>query len=428
MLAFEAQQYVPFPLSEVALTHEVLSGGNPSEMAEVLLCAVRRSLSDRYRATFSGAGLELKQLGINAFGLWALGASAFVEERAGITLLVDIGAATTDLAILAQEKPLFLRSLPFGGEALTGAIQSDLGETRDGAESLKQARGLALLQEADMPQTRRWLERLVGEIKRSLLAFATERGAAAEDACLCGGGASLDGLPRYLSDALDLPVTLLAAGNILTAGDPLAPRFATAAGMAMVALEKRFPAIDYVATPKSGAVKSRFPVPYRSWIVAVVLAGLVGTFLFSGFLQERMVISQQLQSVNRLVKTHASTVEKLRSRKEELQSQVEALEAGLRKQTPWLEVFKEINDRFPKGLWLEEVSMERSKPITLRGLATEDGAVSDLLVALGNSPRLSEVRLSYLTRTQEAGKIRYRFLVNCSFGQTPPVKRFVKTP
>jgi len=196
----------------------------------------------------------------------------------------------------------------------------------------------------------------------------------------------------------------------------------------MVALEKRFPAIDYVATPKSGAVKSRFPVPYRSWIVAVVLAGLVGTFLFSGFLQERMVISQQLQSVNRLVKTHASTVEKLRSRKEELQSQVEALEAGLRKQTPWLEVFKEINDRFPKGLWLEEVSMERSKPITLRGLATEDGAVSDLLVALGNSPRLSEVRLSYLTRTQEAGKIRYRFLVNCSFGQTPPVKRFVKTP
>ncbi|MCC6442567.1 MAG: type IV pilus assembly protein PilM [Armatimonadetes bacterium] len=431
MLSFEAQQYVPFPLSEVLLAHEVLFEGDAFSMAEVLLVAARKTLVENYHILFAEAGLELKGLGVNALGLWALGARfTRKNQHDEVKLIIDIGAASTDLVVLTGKQPLFLRSLSFGSEALTVAIREDRGLSSEEAESLKLSGGLSFRNDEAMPQANRWLARLAGEIRRSLLSFATERNLSVETAYLCGGGAGLEGLPRCLCEMLDMQVLFLATRQTQVEGIPSDPRLTTAAGIAVRAVEDDWPSINFAHGKAAGRneAEKRFPAPFR-WAAALILiAVLSAAFLLSGQVEERMQISKQIESARKTAQVQSQAVGNLRTRQGTLQSRVRVLGASTRTQTPWLDVVKEINDRFPPNLWLEEIALERGKPITLRGLSPEDGAVSNLLSALGNSPRLSDVRLSYLSRSQSSGKFQYRFLVNCLWGKPPPIQRFVQEP
>ena len=112
--AFEAQQNVPFPIDEVVWDYQLVGGGT-EEQIQVVLVAIKADLLEGINAAVESAGLEPLLVDVATMALY----NAFrynYSELSGCSLLVDIGARTTNLLFIEPGK-IFSRSIPIGGNA-----------------------------------------------------------------------------------------------------------------------------------------------------------------------------------------------------------------------------------------------------------------------------------------------------------------------
>lgn len=104
-LKIEADQYIPYPLEEVAIDFEVqgLSARNP-ERVDVLLAACRKENVEVREAALALAGLTAKVVDVEAYALersYALLSSQLGADTDQLTVaVVDIGATMTTLSVL----------------------------------------------------------------------------------------------------------------------------------------------------------------------------------------------------------------------------------------------------------------------------------------------------------------------------------------
>src|SRR5437764_6461773 len=122
IIAFEAQQNVPFPIDEVVWDYQLVGGGS-DEQLQVVLVAIKSDLLEGMNAAVEAAGLRPDIIGVATMGLY----NAFRYNYSEVTdpsLLVDIGARTTNL-LFAQPGKIFSRSVPIGGTSVTAASQRE---------------------------------------------------------------------------------------------------------------------------------------------------------------------------------------------------------------------------------------------------------------------------------------------------------------
>jgi len=241
-MKFEAEQYVPIPLDQVQLEQVVLKvppKGAESAKMEVLLVAAQQKAIQRLEKIMELAGLT--PLAAETELLAILRSISFQLEDGGV--IIDIGQNSTDLAIVLDKSLKQVNTIGSGGEALTRVIASSLSLPLPQAEQYKRAYGLDSSQlEGKVAQViREPLNAIVTQIQRSL-AFTRQKypDYPLKKAVLTGGSALMPGLSTYLADQLGLEILL---------GDPffafvrnqrfpealaqVAPRFATAVGLAM---------------------------------------------------------------------------------------------------------------------------------------------------------------------------------------------------
>src|SRR3989442_14435427 len=128
IIAFEAQQNVPFPIDEVVWDYQLVGGGL-GEQIQVVIVAIKRDLLDGINNAVEETGLRAQVVGIASMGLY----NAFCynyTDLSGCSLLVDIGARTTNILFIESGR-IFSRSLPIGGTAITAAIAREFGESLD---------------------------------------------------------------------------------------------------------------------------------------------------------------------------------------------------------------------------------------------------------------------------------------------------------
>lgn len=244
-MRWEAEQYIPVPLSDVSMDFNVLDGVELKKGTggmDVLLIAAPKVLIDKYIRVLREAKLEV--VGIETETL-AVSRSLVGEDPAvPATMVVNIGAATTDIAVVARGSVRFTRSIATGGEALARAISQSLGFDIEQAEEYKKTYGLdeSKLEGKVMKAIKPIFDVVVEEIKRSIAFYNThKKGEGIKRLVLCGGTASLPGIMVYLAASLDLEVQL---GNpwrgIETPPkfpkkelEEVAPSFAVAVGLAL---------------------------------------------------------------------------------------------------------------------------------------------------------------------------------------------------
>lgn len=123
-LKIEADQYIPYPLEEVAIDFEVqgLSARNP-ERVDVLLAACRKENVEVREAALALAGLTAKVVDVEAYALersYALLSSQLGADTDQLTVaVVDIGATMTTLSVLHNGRTIYTREQLFGGRQLT---------------------------------------------------------------------------------------------------------------------------------------------------------------------------------------------------------------------------------------------------------------------------------------------------------------------
>ncbi|MCU1749003.1 pilus assembly protein PilM [Pseudomonas sp. 6D_7.1_Bac1] len=208
-LKIEADQYIPYPLEEVAIDFEVQGASHRHpERVDVLLAACRKENVEVREAALALAGLTARVVDVEAYALersiGLLSAQlAGVHERPTMAV-VDIGATMTTLSVLSKGRIIYTREQLFGGRQLTEEIQRRYGMTVEQAGLAKKQGGLPDDYVSEVLQPFR--EALVQQVSRSLqFFFASGQYHAVDHILLAGGTASVAGLDRLIEQQLGTP-------------------------------------------------------------------------------------------------------------------------------------------------------------------------------------------------------------------------------
>ncbi|MDH7570045.1 MAG: pilus assembly protein PilM, partial [Armatimonadota bacterium] len=162
----EAARMLPFPSSEAVTGVRMWSHGGEETIA--LAAAARAAVVHAYRTAIANAGVRLKGLGVGTHAAEAVAGFSGSEPW----VLLDIGARSTCMDILADGVLQSTRATMLGGEDLTRAFAADLGCDAERAEEVKRSQGLAAVAQQDpsgktrpCPATNAWLEQLATEIR-----------------------------------------------------------------------------------------------------------------------------------------------------------------------------------------------------------------------------------------------------------------------
>ncbi|MGH8348953.1 MAG: pilus assembly protein PilM [Pseudomonas sp.] len=208
-LKVEADQYIPYPLDEVAIDFEVqgISVRNP-ERVNVLLAACRKENVEVREAALTLAGLTARVVDVEAYALErsvGLLASRLAVSGERLTVaVVDIGATMTTLSVLQNGRIIYTREQLFGGRQLTEEIQRRYGLTLEQAGLAQKKGGLPDDYVGEVLQPFR--EALVQQVSRSLqFFFASGQYSRVDHILLAGGTASVPGLDRLVERQLGTP-------------------------------------------------------------------------------------------------------------------------------------------------------------------------------------------------------------------------------
>lgn len=204
-IAAEADQYIPFPLEEVALDFEVqgMSPRNP-EQVEVLLAACRRENVDVREQVLNEAGLVAEKVDIEAYCMeraFELVAEQLEDQEGQVVAIIDIGATMTTLSVLVDGKTVYTREQLFGGRQLTEEIQRRYGLSREEAGLAKKQGGLP--DDYEMEVLTPFKDAVVQQVTRSLqFFFSASQYNDVDYIILAGGVASLEGLVGLIEEKL----------------------------------------------------------------------------------------------------------------------------------------------------------------------------------------------------------------------------------
>ncbi len=212
-LPFQVQDQLPMATEDAILDYYPTSSeiGPQGPVHHGLLVAATRETVQANTRAVALAGLRPVQVDLNAFAV------ARVQARgplaSGVWAFVDIGARVTNVTIVVDGLPRFVRILPAGGQDVTDAVANSMNVAHHDAEGIKRAVGVGLGGPAELDGAREVIREvtssLVEAIRNTMVYFASGNpGKGVQQIVLSGGGAFLPGLGQYLSSASRLRVAI----------------------------------------------------------------------------------------------------------------------------------------------------------------------------------------------------------------------------
>jgi type IV pilus assembly protein PilM len=216
-LPFHVQDLLPVPVAEAILDFYPISeenGDNGPVINGLLVAAIKEAVAANVAAV-SEAGLHPVQVDLIPF---ALVRALAPRGMTGLTAVVSIGANTTNVVVVQDGVPQFVRIISTGGDDITNALASRLSLAPAQAESIKRELGLG---GSDVRADQRPAIEVIYESARELLTairntlsyYVNSRpGVQISRVVLSGGGGQLIGFANALGGVAQTQVVL---------GDPL---------------------------------------------------------------------------------------------------------------------------------------------------------------------------------------------------------------
>ncbi len=236
----EAEQYIPIPVSTLYIDYQIIE--RTKKTIVVLMSAVAKVIVDNITKSVEAAGLEpiIIEPSINSVGR----VLTATEDGTLPTIIVDIGPASTDIAILDRGAIRVTGGIAIGGNTFTLDIAKKLNIALENAHQLKVLNGLSAgprqqkLREALNPS----LERILAETKKVMRYYEerinSER--KLEQLLVVGGGSNMPGIGEYFTEGLLMaarvasPWQKLDFGKVQEPPKQFRPRYITVAGVASI--------------------------------------------------------------------------------------------------------------------------------------------------------------------------------------------------
>lgn len=242
-IRIEAEQYIPTPVAQLFIDYEVTHEDKDS--TTLLMCAVPQKIVENCVHAAEASGFEVLMIEPGILAVARL--LKYTEDGSLPTVIVDIGAASTDIAVIDGTLKV-TGTLAIGGNNFTQDIADKFKTSLEAAHQLKVLNGLSrspkqkMISAALEPN----LTRISREVKK-IIRYYNERipGARAiEQVIIVGGGANVPGIGDFFTDSLVIasrvtsPWQLLNFGKLPQPARQFKPRYITVAGLASVKPEE----------------------------------------------------------------------------------------------------------------------------------------------------------------------------------------------
>lgn len=207
----EADQYIPYPMEEVAFDFDVLDEvENNPDLVRVLLAACRQENVEHRRQALEMAGFNPKVIDVESFAVeraYKLIEGQLDEVSDQVVAIADIGASVFSFTVLVDGKIIYSREQQFGGKQLTEEIQRRYGLSWEEAGEAKRKGGLP--EDYATEVLAPFKESLVQHITRSLQFFySSSHFNYADQLFLAGGVSALEGLVDEVEQVIGLPTAV----------------------------------------------------------------------------------------------------------------------------------------------------------------------------------------------------------------------------
>jgi len=424
-IRIEAKNYFPFPMDEALLEFEVLGEtfeDGIKKLRVVVATSSRKTVED-ITAVLRKAGVKPAAVVPVPYGLYKLVQLSPKSKEEKTQCVVDVGYSSTECLIVKGKNLMFSRKIPLAGQdftkALTGVLATEQGRTQLSlaeAERIKREVGIPPETESRMvgdkiasmqvlSMLRSPLEQLAAEIDRSFGYYREQNNShEINTLVLSGRGASLKGLPRFLSQELGLEVEV---------DHPLRDLKIDARGL-VTEEGLHFFAPAFGAVMCAGESINLLPPEIREETKQTVKRAALKSAVTGAVLTLVLIyVGMQLQLTNYKKRIEVAQLElsslQFELEKAEEKSVAMRLIAG---EPYWEDVFMDLSNIVGGPIALTDWRME-GKKMTIRGTITAQEKEGFLAVFIANLERAVFNNVKLVTAKEMRGKSATEFELEC---------------
>ncbi len=374
IIAFEAQQNIPYPMHEIVWDSQVV--GDDGVEIEVLFIACKSNTINEFCSCVAEAGLSVES--ISAGTVLDYNALQFAYSNLSEDVLViNIGARSTNLLFRSADG-FFVRNIALGGNTLTQSIADSIGKPFSTAEEVKHKFFDGGIEYSDGDTGAKALQgcadafmrRMGQEITRSIVNYRRQKNAAAPTRIMLNGrGALLKGLAEQLSatqksevEFFDPLQNVTLDGSIID--DPNVLRLELSEIIGEACREMIPDAAGVNLLPDEIQSQMRFATKKPFLLMAAACLALAPWPAFLALKSGGTAIQKQVKHVRRevepLLANQASIEQNTRSALA-IGESIQRVEGLVHSKSNWIQFFAELQHSLAQAedVWLDELKVDR---------------------------------------------------------------------
>lgn len=402
IIEYEAKQNVPFPLEEVVWDYQILGTTAGGEL-EVLLVAVKSDIVEGLFRSGDAAGLKVQLVDVSPAAL----CNAFrynYGDLEGCTMLLDIGAKTSNLLFFEGEK-IYARSINIGANAITQEFAAEAKVPFARADEIKIEEGFVGLggayaepenehQAAISKIARQVMTRLHIQVNQTLGFYRQQQGGSAPVRFfLSGGGSIMPFTAEFFSEKLSVPVEYfnpfrniqLDESNDLEELAKVAHSYGEVVGLALRDLAQC--PVEMNLMPKSLLQRQKInqKKPYLIAAVAFVVVAVLGFgFLYSSLASVKTEALKEIEAQINPMQRRDGELTRSIGEVEKARGEIFQMSAWMREKYYWIHFYNELHKVLvkaesdfesdlgvPVGIWVDKLVTQHPNMNRLTPLSAE---------------------------------------------------------
>lgn len=406
-IQYEAMQNVPFPLNEVVLDYQLMSGTSEDEdELKVLLVAIKTDIVENITDCVEAAGLDVELVDVAPMALYNA-VRYNQKEQEGCTLVIDIGSRATNL-VFVEEGHFVSRNLPIigSGNTITQQLMKEFNLSFKDAEELKLthasvAFGGAYEDDADMviskvsKAVRSAMTRLHVELERSINFYRNQHnGSRPNRVLLAGGTCAIARMDEFFQEKLKVDVEYFNPFKNIYVDETISTDEISACAHVMgevvgVGLRHALPCpLEINLLPPKIVARKAFRRKQPYFVVSALCLVLIVLCWWFYFFRMTQVTSKREDKVRARVADLQSVESKLipievKSAKLKVRAEQLAELEGFR--TQWITVLDSLHSCVPDGMWLISLT-----PVSKSASSAEGRAIAESAEAGGRRRQVSK--------------------------------------
>jgi Tfp pilus assembly protein PilN len=366
LVQFEAQQYIPFPIEEVVISHQSFPSVK-SDMTTVMIAAARTQTVIDFLRIFDKVNISVRRLSISSLALVDI-----PGQEEGHRSILQLEPGELGLTVIENGNAIFTRSAIYHDKSKD---ETDIGPISD-------------------------------ELARTLAAFQNERrDVEIRELYVCGDHRFYSPLLSQLNDIFSISFQNL-DGNLFPVANPDTLDYAVCIGLCVGEVLRKSHPINLIPPTHQDKRElqkkkmNRTAMMALGAIAVIALVWVVIQFISTENAQRKEALrwNMSLDQANKRIK-------ELKEDNDILQKMITSLNSSAISRPDMVSIIKAVGDAVPnhQTLYLTRLSYGAGGIITLRGNANTPLDATKYAQSLENCGLFSEIHIGYLGDSQNSG-------------------------